>query len=339
MKNFGLVLLAVFCFSNFAQATMPEYEDDAEFKHCMRFASDIDDCVKEETRRVLNNVKEDYRKILGDVQLMSWNGSQQANAAMLRDMYSAWTAYRNRLCSLSEASSKYLEPLITEKYSCTLYHTFHHRAHLDSIVELMNYRGKERNDKFSLFKVYEHDNEYTHCREQAKKAKNECLNVELERKTKRVKDMYNTLLHDDFVGKWNNAPDLRSGNYRDMFDSWIAYRNRLCSLSAWAYANAKIQPKVGQAECILFLTNEHLEVLGNLLFAANSSLDSGFEDEHEENEVDENEEWSDDGGLAEGQTITPLQNKIETKTYLTGEDNASQPAKNDTPKSGPAWAN
>lgn len=336
MKKFWLVLLASCCFWNFAQAKMPEYDDDAEFKHCMHITNDWDECVQDETKRVLNDVKQDYRKILGDVQIMPWNGSQQANAAMLRDMYSGWTAYRNRYCSLSQAATKYLEPLITEKYSCTLYHTLHHRAHLDSIVQLLNYKGNERNDKFSLFKVYDHDKDYEHCRKQAKKAKNECLNAELERKTKSVKDLYNTLLHDDFVGKWNNGPDLRSGNYRDMFDSWIAYRNRLCSLAAWAYSNAKIEPKVGQAECILFLTNEHLEILGNALFAANSSLDSGFED-YEEGE-NGGEEWSDDGGLAEGQTITPLQNRIETNTHLTNGDNPQQPVKNETKQNVPAWA-
>ena len=109
------------------------------------------------------------------------------------------------------------------------------------------------------------------------------------------------------------------------------------SLAAFAYDNADIEAKVGQNECLVFLTKEHAELLENALFIAHTSLDVGFEDELGGGWVEEPEN---DGGLEEGQTITPLQNKIETKTYLTPEDmEQNQPvSKNVQQPNGPAWA-
>ena len=314
MKFLGLILVAFLCFNNRAtNAAMPQYEDDEEFSHCLKITNDLDACVQEENKRVLNKVKQDYKNILGNTKLMSWNGSFDANTAVMRDMYESWTAYRNRLCSLSQAASVNVEPIVTEKYSCGLYHTWHHLDHLDKIIKLMKYSGDVQNNDFDLFKVYEHDDKYKICREDEKKSKNECLSGELDRATRRVKDLYSSLIHDENVGQWNNGPNLQNGNYRDMFDSWIAYRNRLCSLAAWAYGSAKIQPKVGVDECILFLTDEHRQILENVLFLAHSSLDEGFEDELGGGFV---EPITNDGGLEEGQTITPLQRRIEGNTSL-----------------------
>lgn len=338
MKKFWLTILTGCCLLNCAQAKMPEYQDDAEFKHCLKITNDIDACVQEQTKRALNAVKLDYRQILGDRKMLGWNGSQQANVAMLRDMYAGWTAYRNRLCSLSNVAAKNVEAIVTEKYSCTLYHTLHHKAHLDKVINLLNYNDKNTNSNdVDLFKIDEHDEAYNTCRKIQKNTENECLGTEFERYTQKVKNLYNTLLHDEFVGKWNNGPDLQSGNYRDMYDSWIAYRNRICSLAAFAYDNADIGAKVGQNECLVFLTKEHAELLENALFIAHTSLDVGFEDELGGGWVEEPEN---DGGLEEGQTITPLQNKIETKTYLTPEDmEQNQPvSKNVQQPNGPAWA-
>lgn len=313
MKKFWLILLVSLLLGRIAHTALPQYDDDEEFKHCLKIINDLDTCVQEQTKRALNNVKQDYKDILSNLKLMSWNGSLEANTAVMRDMYESWTAYRNRLCSLSEAAAVNLEPLITEKYSCGLYHTLHHHDHLDKILQLMKYNGAVQNDKFDLFKVYEHDEEYQTCRQKDGKSKSECLGAELDRTTRRVKDLYSSLLHDENVGQWNNGPNLQNGNYRDMFDSWVAYRNRLCSLAAWAYNNAQIQPKVGIDECILYLTDEHRTLLDNALFAAHSSLDMGFEDELGGG-------WVvppvNDGGLAEGQTITPLKRRIDSNNSL-----------------------
>lgn len=312
MKKLCLALLAAVLTNQAALAEPAQYEDDAEFKHCVKMTNDLDACVQEETKRVLNSVKNKYKKILGNINLLSWNGTLKENTAVMRDMYESWTAYRNRLCSLAEAAAVNAETIITEKYSCTLYQTQHHLSQLDKIAQLMQYTGAEQNNEFDLFKVYEHDDEYNACRQKGQ-PKSECLSAELERTTRRVKDLYSSLLHDENVGKWNNGPNLQNGNYRDMFDSWIAYRNRMCSLSDWAYKYAKIQPKVGVNECVLFLTKEHASFLDNALFLAHSSLDMGFEDELGGGWV---EPPVNDGGLAEGQTITPLQRRVEPNTSL-----------------------
>jgi len=328
MKKFCFIVLSLSFVATAVHSRLPEYDDDAEFDYCLRLSNDIDQCVQEETQRVLNSVKQNYRDILGNRKLLAWNGSMEANTSMLRDMYEGWTAYRNRLCSLSEAAAVNLEAIITTKYSCTLYHTLHHNAHLNGILELLNYKGAKHNQDFTLFKVYEHDKEYINCRQQEKKTKNECVNAELERSTQKVKNLYNTFLKDENVGNWNNGPDLKNGNYRDMFDSWIAYRNRICNLATWAYRNADIEPKVDVKECILFLTDEHAEVLGNILFAAHSSLDVGFED---------GSDWETDGGLAEGKTVTPLKRRIENDTPLIDETKSAEKP-TDTGRKTPAWA-
>ena len=303
------VLLALIATS--AKADMPDYDDDAEFKKCRQVGTDSDICQREQIQRALERVKRLYKIILGNPKIVGWNGSLEKDADVLRDMYESWTAFRNRLCSLSALSSRYIEPIYNEKYSCNTYYILHKEDHLEKIAMLLQGMAPKNQMDFKFLYIYDHDQEYENC---ILKNKNDiCIDEELKRSTQDIKDYYKTFANDDMVGKWNNGDDLKSGNYRDMFDSWIAYRNRICSLAVWAYQDFYGPQSIRLNDCIQYYNREKLETLMNLLMVAHSSLDvTDFSDN--------------DGGLKEGKTIKPLTHKIDA-----GQGNAAETLTKDEP--------
>ena len=309
-----LITLALVVKTSSVRADMPIYSDDEEFKLCTKI-SDWDTCAREEALRDLNIVKRQYQEILSNPVILQWHPKPEENAEILRDMYDSWTAFRNRLCSLSVKASMYLERLVDERYSCPLYYNKHHEDHLARILELMNKKVPVKRSEFKFLDLTSHDDEYAECVANPKNST--CLDEELKRSAKYIKDLYKTFSEDEFVGKWNNGPDLSRGNYRDMYDSWIAYRNRICSLAVWAYHYAYGKEAITLTQCLQFYNREKLETMENLLYGAHSSLDIGIE---EEDSVDGPQQIDpellnfsihDDGGEAEGKTITPLQRRIE----------------------------
>ena len=108
------------------------------------------------------------------------------------------------------------------------------------------------------------------------------------------------MLEDQYIGKWNNGSDLKEGNYRDLYDSWIAYRNRMCSLSTYAYQVGYGQNAMPNNYCLLYFNIEKLGTMENLLVVAHSSLDDEMVIEEEN-----------DGGEAEGKSIKPLERRFD----------------------------
>ena len=72
-------------------------------------------------------------------------------------------------------------------------------------------------------------------------------------------------------------------------------------MAVWAYKGFYGEDSITLNDCILFYSREKLEVMQNVLLAAHSSLD----------EPDDSFDKEDDGGEAEGKTITPLQKKVD----------------------------
>lgn len=301
MFRFLFILLGLFTLNvRASEAFMPQYLDDEEYFRCVRATKDYDDCSAQQMKRNLETVKKQYRVIISNPNLVGWHNEISENTATLRDMYESWTAFRTRICSLSVKASMYLEKLFDEKTSCNSYYVLHHKDHLDKIILLLTGNlPKNRND-FSYLEIYDHDEEYENCMKGKDTSK--CLEEELKRSTKRIKDLYKTASEDKMIGKWNNGPDLKNGNYRDMYDSWIAYRNRMCLLSVWAYRKGYGNRGVNLTQCLQFFNREKLETMENLLLSAYSILD-------EEMVAD----TVDDGGEAEGKTIKPLQRRFDTK--------------------------
>lgn len=292
--NILAVLLALI--SAPARADMPDYPDDAEFLKCRRMNIDKDICQREQIQRALERVKKLYKMILSNQTILEWNDSLDKNAELLRDMFESWTAFRNRLCSVSYLAVRYVEPIYNEKYSCNTYYILHKEDHLEKIVMLMQGTAPQKQTDFEFLHIYDHDSEYNDCIQKNTNAV--CIDEELQRSTREIKDYYKTFANDEMVGKWNNGDGLKSGNYRDMFDSWIAYRNRICSLAVWAYQRYYGPQSIRLNDCIQYYNREKLETLMNLLTVSHSTLDqTDFSDN--------------DGGLAEGKTIKPLTHKID----------------------------
>ena len=57
----------------------PDYLDDEEYDHCVQLSGGMDACAKDESQRVLRNVKLLYKNLLADKRLNNWNGSFEAN--------------------------------------------------------------------------------------------------------------------------------------------------------------------------------------------------------------------------------------------------------------------
>jgi len=377
MFRFVLFVFSAFLISFNAQAWLPTYDDDAEFGRCTKSTNDWSFCAQEESLRALNNVKKQYKAILTSPEIVSWHSRLDENTATMRDMYEGWTAFRNRICSLSFKAAENLESLVDARASCDLFHTLHHQDHLDKVLLLLKGEVPENYNDFEFLQILEHDKEYQPCMEAEDKKeeskvkskeevlnsesetkeeeitphdrKQKCVAEELKRSIRDIKNYYKTFVNDALVGKWNNGDGLKQGNYRDMYDSWIAYRNRMCALAVWAYQRAYGKDSITSDDCILYYNREKFEIMQNTLIAAHSFLD--------EEALPKN----DDGGEAEGKTITPLQKRIaveeqaedeilsqdaeENTEEVKAEDNSATEAETEKEKeskpqkSVPSWAN
>ena len=383
MFRFVLFILSALLISFKAQAWLPTYDDDAEFGRCTKSTNDWNFCAQEESFRALNNVKKQYKAILTSPEIVSWHNRLDENTATMRDMYEGLTAFRNRICSLSFKAAENIEPLVDARASCDLFHTLHHQDHLDKVLLLLKGEVPENYNDFEFLQILEHDKEYQPCMEAEEKKQDEnkikskeevlnsesesetesetasettsqsrkekCVAEELKRSTRDIKNYYKTFVNDEFVGKWNNGDGLKQGNYRDMYDSWIAYRNRMCALAVWAYQRAYGKDSITSDDCILYYNREKFEIMQNTLIAAHSFLD------------DEALPEANDGGEAEGKTITPLQKRIaveeqtedeilsqddkDSTEEAESEDNSAAEAETEKTtetqpqKSVPSWAN
>lgn len=337
MFRFLFVFAYFFILSvNTVKAEMPTYNTSDYFYQCIRL-NDTEDCVKQDISRITNDIKKQYRAVLTNTNIVGWHENLSENTTIMRDLWESWSAFLTRLCSLSHVSAKYLEKLIEEKNSCKLYYTQHHYDHMDKILMLLSKKIPEDKEQFEYIHIDEHDEEYDKCIEEGKKA--QCIKEELQRTTKSIKNLYKTMSEDEELRKWNNGPDLKNGNFRDLYDSWIAYRNRMCSLSTWAYKVAYGDKSMSNEYCLLFFNLEKIEALEGILISSHSALD-------EEIIPDESE-----GGEAEGKTIKPLKRRFDTEQdagdSLTTEETNSIPALQKTESENktqqkknniPAWA-
>jgi uncharacterized protein YecT (DUF1311 family) len=330
MLKFLTVLLTLLCSVAQANIELPFYEDDAEFEHCEKISGDRDYCIKEENKRVLNRVKNGYRGLFVNSKLNAANQNPEANRKMLRDMYDSWTAFRNRYCSLSKVAAQYMATIQDEELTCNLYQTFLHEEYLNDILFALDGKPLPSNSAFLL--IDEHDRKYNNCIKE-KKDSDTCLSQETDRTSQNVKTSYQYVLENSELHDWNNSDSLQYGNLRDMFDSWIAYRNRFCAITVEAYKlGAKKSLPLDQ--CILFFNLQMQQMMTDVMAASGSMLDE---------EIENNESIA----AAEGEKIKPLQYRSATnvskRDTLTEED-ADNQAENQTEESDnssaklPAWA-
>lgn len=332
MKSGVWAFFACIFVSYNALAAMQQYSDDEEFNQCVRVVGDIDRCIKDEYKRVMTDVKKLYKEILTQKALSNFNANMEENVAFMRDMYTSWTAFRNRICSLAEVSVTYLGSWRSEELACNNYYAMHHREHLQSIRNLLKRNPEDKFppvSKLDFVIIDDHDEEYGKCMLKENAVEDKCLDEEFKRSTKRIKDLYNTLNTSEYTKEWNNGPDLKKGNYRDMFDSWVAYRNRICSLTVFAFHKGLGKDSMSRIRCLQFFNMEKNEALDSIYLAANSALDEEYM-----------EEDYGDGGKEIGQKITPLQSRPQNTESLVTDNTAGLTSDNkaDNQKKTPSWA-
>jgi len=88
-----------------------------------------------------------------------------------------------------------------------------------------------------------------------------CLNAEIARQDAALRGYYEALLKFPEFQKWNGSNNLFRGNLKDMDDQFIAYRERLCSLSGLALYQFYGDLEHGRKECIKDVNDELLRRL------------------------------------------------------------------------------
>ncbi len=106
-----------------------------------------------------------------------------------------------------------------------------------------------------------------------------CMKAENTRMLKDIQQVYLNLSKHEKTKSWNNGNGLVSGNLKDMYNSWLAYRNRYCSLYQKASENTFGSDDFNRAKCLFDLNNDHLELMKRVIFNANSgSEESALDD-------------------------------------------------------------
>ncbi len=109
-----------------------------------------------------------------------------------------------------------------------------------------------------------------------------CMKAETARVLKDIQEVYTNLANNPQTKSWNNGNGLLSGNLKDMYDHWIAYRNRYCSLFVKASENTFGSESFDQERCLLELTDDHYKLVLAAIVNANSGSEEGeLDHEHE----------------------------------------------------------
>lgn len=105
-----------------------------------------------------------------------------------------------------------------------------------------------------------------------------CMKAENARLLKEVQQIYLNIANNSQTKSWNKGNGLISGNLKDMYNSWLAYRNRYCSLYVVASEHMPGSSSYDREKCLLSFTNEHLELMKTIIINANSGGEEDDED-------------------------------------------------------------
>lgn len=96
-----------------------------------------------------------------------------------------------------------------------------------------------------------------------------CMKAETARVMKDIQEVYLNLSKHYLIEPWNNGVGLSKGNLKDMYDHWVAYRNRYCSLYQQASINTFRSDEFHKEECLMQLTIDHYELVHTAIINAN----------------------------------------------------------------------
>lgn len=90
-----------------------------------------------------------------------------------------------------------------------------------------------------------------------------------------IENVYDKMANDRFFEKWNNGNGMFKGNFKDLFDTWVAYRNKYCNLFAYTnnvYDGNSVE--YHRAVCVYELTKAKKEQMKSIQSASQSSMPS-----------------------------------------------------------------
>ncbi len=92
-----------------------------------------------------------------------------------------------------------------------------------------------------------------------------CYLEEAKRDVARIDDVYQKLSSNPKFSTWNNGNGMFKGNFKNMLDTWINFRNSYCSLYAEIYsAYDGSSTSFHQADCIMKMTKRHADDMEDL---------------------------------------------------------------------------
>lgn len=95
-----------------------------------------------------------------------------------------------------------------------------------------------------------------------------CMKAETTRLLKETQEIYLNMSKNELGAKWNKGNGLVKGNLKDMYDSWLAYRNRFCSLFEAVSVENVGSRTYNHERCLLNLTNDHYELMKSAMISA-----------------------------------------------------------------------
>ncbi|MBO7556557.1 MAG: hypothetical protein J6T72_04100 [Alphaproteobacteria bacterium] len=93
-----------------------------------------------------------------------------------------------------------------------------------------------------------------------------CLNQEIKRQHGYIENFYRTLLKQQQFQEWNGGDTLAKGNFKDMNEQFVAFRDRLCSLYALAKKPTYENLEWGRKECIMIFNDYMLNRLQTIKY-------------------------------------------------------------------------
>lgn len=105
-----------------------------------------------------------------------------------------------------------------------------------------------------------------------------CMKAETTRLLTEIQKIYLNISKNPQTASWNQGTGLAKGNLKNLYDYWLAYRNRYCSLFVLASENGFGSPDYNKERCLLNLTLDHYELMHQVIINANSG---GEEDEED----------------------------------------------------------
>ena len=114
--------------------------------------------------------------------------------------------------------------------------------------------------------------EYNACYERARDDTEVslCMKAETQRVLTDIQEVYTNLANHPEIKTWNDGNGLISGNLKEMYNGWLAYREKYCSLFQYASRYTFGSEAFDFERCTLELTLDHYQLVKAAIVNANT---------------------------------------------------------------------